>query len=600
MRLPRTRLLALPVLAGVAAAQTPTVLPGWPVEVDGNSVSGGLLVDLDGDLEIETIYVSGAAGVGSEVHVLSADGTYVAGWPQFVDVGTFAAPAAGDIDGDGDLEIVLTTFFFGLGGTLWAFHHDGSTAAGFPTSFGGTMKGVALGDLDADGDLEILASFNNSGIGSIYAIDGDGSVLPGWPRSFGSFVGSAPSVGDVDGDGTPEIFAPGFEKLYGYRPDGTDLPGFPFDPPNQFFNYNTVSLADLDGNGDREIVFATSDNFVDNPGRVWVLEHTGVVAPGWPRSTSSAIWAPPALADLTGNGELDIVLGDQLLAPTPVNSLFAWNRTGALLPGFPVTGLDALHSQVTIADVDGDQLPEILYETNVNGDDWYAVNHDGTPVAGWPLPVVGSSFNGQLSVADVNGDGLLDISGRGERVNDFKTDLYLWTTTAPASPELAPVPTHMYRGTRDGVADSSTSALVVEYGCGINPPGSLALISGSARIGDVLTVGAENPLGTQASGAVFLMVSSQAAPGYPCGIELPGFGMSGPFGVGELLIGLTSPFPELVLGPGAWVDGGPPAEFVLPLPFNPSLVGVHLYLQGAIAEPFGVTFTSGLDARLGH
>ena len=84
------------------------------------------------------------------------------------------------------------------------------------------------------------------------------------------------------------------------------------------------------------------------------------------------LWAPPAVADLDGNGELDVIIGDQLLSPTPVNKLYAWDKDGVPLSGFPVSGLDALHNQVTLADVNGDGGVDILYETNVNGDDYYA------------------------------------------------------------------------------------------------------------------------------------------------------------------------------------------------------------------------------------
>ncbi len=458
MMKPSLGLLGLVTLVAPAAAQTPTVKPGWPVTVPGASVNGVLLANLDADADLEVVVASGSAGGAGQLNAFDPDGSVVPGWPFPLIDGNFAAPAFGDIDGDGEGEVVVTTFFFGIGGDLVAVNADGSPVPGFPLSFGGTIKGAALADLDGDDDLEIVVGFNSGGIGTVYALQGDGSVMPGWPRTLDTVLGAAASIGDLDDDGVPEIFIPSYEQVFGFRPDGTQLPGFPFDPGNEFINYNTITLVDLNGDGDGELVMATSDSFVDNPGAVWVVEHTGVVAPGWPRPTNSAIWAPPAVADIDGDGSLDVALGDQLLSPNPVNRMYAWDKDGVALPGFPVLGLDAVHNQTTIADVDGDGEVELLYDSNVFGQGYYALNHDGTPVAGWPLPVTSpsgstsGSFNMQLSVADVDGDGLLDIAGCGGRINDGLTDVFLWSTTAAWDEDLAPVATHMYGPTRAGVA----------------------------------------------------------------------------------------------------------------------------------------------------
>ncbi|KAA3614293.1 MAG: VCBS repeat-containing protein [Planctomycetota bacterium] len=475
-------LLAGALSSSSLCGQTPTVMPGWPIEVFGNSVGGGALVNVDLDPELELIQICGSASSSSQVHVFNPDGTYVPGWPVTVGLGTFAPPAFGDIDGDGDGEIVLTEFYFGLSGSLWALHHDGNLVSGFPFSYGGPLKGPSLGDLDGDGDLEIVVGFNSGGIGSLFAIQGDGSVMPGWPQNFSTVLGSSASIADVDLDGVVEIFAPSYELLYGFRPDGSSLPGFPFDPGNQYFNYNTASLADLDHDGDREIVFATSDHFVDRPGKVWALHHDGSSVAGWPKSTQYSVFAPPSVADIDGDGNPDIAVGDQLLSPTPVNSIYAWDAGGSPLPGFPVTPVDALLSQIIIADVNGDQQLELLYESNVNGDDYHAVRHDGSPVAGWPLPVDGSSFNQALSAADVDGDGFLNLAGTGDIVSTGKTKIYLWATTSPWVDTLAPVPTPMYVPTRSGQALDSNLKLSLSGGC---PGPTTATISGASPFGKV-------------------------------------------------------------------------------------------------------------------
>lgn len=591
-----TWLLALLLPSAPLLAQTPTLLPGWPVTVAGTSVGGGALVDLDGDPGLEFVLVAGNS-TGSQVHAFDTDGTSLPGWPRPIGSGSFSAPAFGDIDGDGDGEVVLTGFFFGISGSLYAFHHDGTPVAGFPTTAGGTLKNPALGDLDGDGDLEILVAYNSGGIAELHALQGDGSLLPGWPRVLDSVQGSSPTVGDADGDGQAEVYIPSIEFVHGFAADGSPLPGFPFDLGTQQTSYSTITLADLDRDGDRELIFGSSDFFVDLPGRIWALQHDGSALSGWPQVTQTSVYAPPSVADIDKDGFLDVAVGDQLLSPFPVNTLYAWDRFGQALPGFPIAGLDAFHQQITVADVDADGFVELLHETNVNGDDYYARNHDGTPVAGWPLAVNGSSFNQQLSVGDANLDGLLDIAGSSYRTDLDLTTVHLWTTSSPWVPFLAPVPTHMGDVSRDGHLGKETAPLLLPLGCDQNPTDSLLPLGGLPLVGTTFQLGVDNPLGTQPPGSFALLALSQTPLASPCGLSVPGLGMEGPYGVGELVLGagFLLPFPPL-----PWSGAGQPTAFDVAVPLDYGLVGAEVHFQGVMLDPAqGFALTRGLTAVVG-
>jgi hypothetical protein len=435
-----------------------SVYSGWPFILDGSSVDGGMLVNMDDDDELELVQVT-----GNHVHAFDLDGAELPGWPKTMDRGTFSAPAFGDIDGDGECEIVAHSFFYGLEGKVWAFHRDGSVVGGFPLDLGGTLKAPALGDVDGDGDLEIISVVNISGMGNVYVLDGDGSTLPGWPQRFDDIVGTGPAVGDVDGDDVPEIFACSFYKVYGYRPDGSSLPGFPFEPgASQTFNYSTPVLADLDQDGDREILTATCSEFA-YPGRAYVLEHDGTVAPGWPQPTNYPVFVPPSVADIDGDGWLDVALGDQVLSPENVNQVYAWDRSGNALPGFPVGPVAAIFAQIIIADIDGDGAMELMFDDNWSDSDIQALNHDGTPVDGWPLEVIGSSFQQSPSVADIDGDGYMDLAGSGNLVQEGQASLYLWRSALVWDPALAPLPTYQYNVQRDGVVPAGESSCPADF-----------------------------------------------------------------------------------------------------------------------------------------
>ena len=92
-----------------------------------------------------------------------------------------------------------------------------------------------------------------------------------------------------------------------------------------------------------------------------------------------------------------------------------------------------------------------------------------------------------------------------------------------------------------GVGPTATAAV---YGCGTNPALSMTILSGTPQLGATVQLGLDNPLGTQPVGSFPIVVLALApAPGFPCGLPVPGFGMAGGGASGELLISLTPPSP---------------------------------------------------------
>lgn len=148
-------------------------------------------------------------------------------------------------------------------------------------------------------------------------------------------------------------------------------------------------------------------------------------------------------------------------------------------------------------------------------------------------------------------------------------------------------------------------ASVVPFGCGVNPPSSLVVSSGTPAIGTTLGLSVDNPLGTQAPGSLpFVGLASAPAPGYPCGLLLDGFGMAGPDHQGELLMDLAPPNPLVLFVGTPWAGAGPSAPLEFELPPNPNLLGVSLYAQGglldfSIAAPAPVGLSTGLVLRIG-
>jgi len=120
-------------------------------------------------------------------------------------------------------------------------------------------------------------------------------------------------------------------------------------------------------------------------------------------------------------------------------------------------------------------------------------------------------------------------------------------------------------------------------GCRVNPAGSASILSGAPALGTTITLGFDNPAGTQTPGSFAGLIVGTPTQLFPCGYVRPGWGMNGP--VGELLLDPALPITG-VLG-GQWSGPGSPVPFPLTIPNASALVGVSVYTQGVLLDPFG-------------
>ena len=137
---------------------------------------------------------------------------------------------------------------------------------------------------------------------------------------------------------------------------------------------------------------------------------------------------------------------------------------------------------------------------------------------------------------------------------------------------------------------------VIPYGTVNNPAGSLITNTNQPVTGGQIGFRLSNPQDATAGPGFGTLFLSSA----PSSIILPGFGLA-PNGSGELLVSLTPPNPLISLGPQTWTEGGN-VDFFVDIPANPNLVGLSVFVQGALvdttaASPFGVT--NGVELIIG-
>ena len=420
---------------------------GFPQHISGASFEGGIVCNMDSTSDLEVVY-----NIGFTVQAWKMDGTPVPGWPKTVS--TYAlegAPAYGDIDGDGQPEIVVTNHGLTSGGFIYAFRRNGSIVPGFPINHGYSTRTPVLADLDGDGAMEIIVNKRLSSAGEVWVYKGNGTVFPGWPKAIGHVPASSAAVGDLTGDGVPEVIAESYTALYAWKANGDTLPGFPFFMPFSATNsYSSPVLADVDNDGYREIIFGT--HILAGGGYVFILKKDGSQLPGWPRATGQWIYGPPAVAYIDADSSLDIAIGDQVLSGTPADYLYAWNNAGVPLTGFPVGPLNAINNQVAIGDLDNDGMMDLMIDDNTGAGVYLAYNHVGAPLAGWPITTTGTTFFNMPCLTDVNHDGILDIVGAGrEGTTTNFINVYLWNTGLPYHRESIAVPVWQYNNAHNGV-----------------------------------------------------------------------------------------------------------------------------------------------------
>ena len=237
---------------------------GWPVQTMGSVKSPPLLADLDGNGDLEIVAVAGNNILAAWNHD-SADPVWLLSGYEFNPIQNkpgheqnegFTVPAAADIDGDGNVEIVVDTRFELLvldgsdGSVLHSFQHDelNNCWKHFPHS-------PAIGDVVPEAGttrLEIVLPVNNT----LYILGNNDSSLE-VVDSFGikpagalSILFSWVSVFDIDPHlRGSEIIVSGSGNTFGTDDDWTSLCLYSHTSPGSFYSRKDWIGEDLSFNG---------------------------------------------------------------------------------------------------------------------------------------------------------------------------------------------------------------------------------------------------------------------------------------------------------------------------------------------------------------
>ena len=277
------------------------------------------------------------------------------------------------------------------------WNHIDPAADDFPDFHQCVMSPMVV-DLDGDCIPEILfntykgQSYTTGGI--LRAIRGDdGSKV--WTLSDPAYrtdPGSHPGLGDLNGDGVPEIIVPGEGAyLIAVAADGTPL--WKSDTYNFGGKSGSPSIANFDGVGDAEIAFGYA--IWDSAGK------TAWTAGSGAHGANGSVGPLSCVADLNGDDRPVLIAGGTAYTFT--------GTVGVDFAGQLLWTANPANGYCGIADFDLDGAPEVVLVANAN---IYVFNgQTGATLASLAIP--GGGAGGAPNIADFDGDGTPDIGTAG-------------------------------------------------------------------------------------------------------------------------------------------------------------------------------------------
>ncbi|TIS49137.1 Ig-like domain-containing protein [Mesorhizobium sp.] len=362
----------------------------YVVTVDTGSGDGTVAMSLDPGTAIQDFAGNGLAGgpVSFSTPVSYATG-YVPTWG-----------AIGDVNGDGNADLVLPNYY---AGTVGVYLGAGDGTLGTPATYSSAYIGffydygsshAYLADVNGDGSPDIITANYSEGSVSVLLNDGSGGYQPRTAYST-AYSAAQVAIADIDGNGTLDLLASsdyGVVRLLG-NGDGTFQPQQVVNPTG-----GDIALKDINGDGLADLLVANG------------VALTARINDGSGQFSTVTSYSLPypivgmALGDVNGDGKADIVAAGYFSHTVAV--LMGDGNGGFGTAAVYSTDPDVLPFSPMLADMNGDGRLDIVLSSDTDQIGVLINNGDGTfgPVRAFP-----AGYADRVTVGDLNHDGLPDV-----------------------------------------------------------------------------------------------------------------------------------------------------------------------------------------------